>query len=152
MNALLRSAGFVLLLTTSSFAQETAMTDDTIHATIETMTTAFAQGDVDGILSVYEAGGAVVGEPGEIFVGFDQMRPMFETFISYGVNFTYGDHEVIEVGDIALHLMKWTAPSPDGEGAQSALSVAVLRKQPDGSWKMVIDHPNGDMVMHSSTE
>jgi hypothetical protein len=30
----------------------------------------------------------------------------------------------------------------------TALSVAVLRCQPDGNWKMMIDHPFGTGVMH----
>ena len=42
--------------------------------------------------------------------------------------------------------MQWTAPDPAGD--ISALSVAVLRRQPGGSWKMIIDHPFGDAVMH----
>jgi hypothetical protein len=30
------------------------------------------------------------------------------------------------------------------------LSVAVLRRQPDGSWVMVIDNPYGDAVLQPS--
>ncbi|WP_244274481.1 hypothetical protein [Pannonibacter phragmitetus] len=30
----------------------------------------------------------------------------------------------------------------------TALPVAVLRRQQDGSWKMVIGHPFADGVMH----
>jgi ketosteroid isomerase-like protein len=43
-------------------------------------------------------------------------------------------------------MMKWTAPQSAG-GEASALSVAVLRRQPDGGWKMIIDNPYGDAVM-----
>lgn len=31
----------------------------------------------------------------------------------------------------------------------NALSVAVLRRQSDGNWRMVIDHPSGDGVMQA---
>jgi uncharacterized protein (TIGR02246 family) len=116
-----------------------------ILTTIETMTTAFAAGDMKGILSAYEPGATVVGQPGQPVSGDEALRAMFAEFISRGVDFTYGAHEVVVSGEIALHLMKWTAPTPDG--AMSALSVAVLRKQSDGGWKMVIDHPFGDSVM-----
>jgi ketosteroid isomerase-like protein len=71
---------------------------------------------------------------------------MFASYVAAGVAFTYGAHEVVIAGDTALHLMKWTSPRPDG-GDVGALSIAVLRRQPDSRWKMVIDHPFGDAVM-----
>jgi hypothetical protein len=37
-------------------------------------------------------------------------------------------------------------PGPDN-GTMRALSVAVLKRQPDGAWKVVIDHPFGDAVL-----
>ena len=118
-----------------------------ILTTIETMTDAFAAGDVGGIMSTYESGATVVAEPGKPVGGDAALRKMFEQFIAQGVTFTYGAHDVVMAGDIALHLMKWTAPTPEGEA--TAVSVAVLRRQSDGSWKMVIDQPFGDAVMHA---
>ncbi|MDZ7600326.1 MAG: DUF4440 domain-containing protein [Hoeflea sp.] len=118
-----------------------------ILSTIETMTDAFAAGDVGGVMSAYEAGATVVAEPGMPVTGEGALREMFAEFIAQGVAFTYGAHDVVTSGDVALHLMKWTAPGPEGD--MVALSVAVLRKQPDSSWKMVIDHPFGDAVMHA---
>ena len=138
--ALLATAGAVQ-------AQETAMPDETrVLATIESMTSACAAGDIDRIMSTYAPGAVVVGEPGQPTRGDAALRAMFAAFIESGVSFNYGEHEVVIAGDTALHLMKWTAPGPDGTEA-SALSVAVLRRQPDGAWKMVIDHPSGDRVM-----
>lgn len=118
-----------------------------ILATIETMTDAFAAGDVDAILSTYETGATVVAEPGMPVSGDAALREMFEQFIAQGVAFTYGGHDVVIAGDVALHLMKWTAPTPEGDA--TALSVAVLRKQSDGNWKLVIDQPFGDAVMQA---
>jgi len=36
------------------------------------------------------------------------------------------------------------------EIGQSGLSIAVLRRQADGSWKMVIDNPHGSHLMTSN--
>jgi uncharacterized protein (TIGR02246 family) len=119
-----------------------------VIATIDRMTSAFAAGDVNSIMSTYAAGAVVVGEPGKPMTGDATLRNMFAAFIQSGVPFSYGDHEVVVSGDTALHLMKWTAPGPDGN-KMSSLSVAVLKRQPDGSWRMVIDHPFGDGVMHA---
>jgi uncharacterized protein (TIGR02246 family) len=126
---------------------DVSMDKAAILKTIETMTGNFAAGNIDGVMATYESGAVVVGQPSQPVSGNEALRAMFQQFVEQGVAFTYGAHEVVVAGDVALHLMKWTAPSP--EGNMSALSVAVLRRQPDGTWKMVIDHPFGDAVMHA---
>lgn len=122
------------------------MSERDILNTIDAMTGAFAAGDIDRIMSTYERGAVVVGAPGNPVSGNEALRALFAQFVAAGVAFTYGAHEVVVAGDLGLHLMQWTAPGPDGQ--QSALSVAVLRRQADDTWKMVIDHPFGDGVMH----
>jgi ketosteroid isomerase-like protein len=134
------------MFTNHANAEET-VEQKTILETISAMTTAFAAGNIDGIMKNYEPGAVVVAQPGQPVSGDADLRAMFAEFISAGVNFTYGAHDVIVAGDTGLHLMSWTAPGPDGP--MTALSVAVLRRQTNGSWKMVIDHPFGDGVMHA---
>ena len=125
------------------------MSDESaILATVRTMTDAFARGDVDTVMSTYGKPAAVVAAPGKAVTGEAELRGMFRDFIAAGVNFTYGPHEVIVSGNTALHLMEWEAMGPDGTMKRS-LSVAVLEKQSDSTWKMVIDHPFGDGVMSS---
>lgn len=130
------------------YAQETStMSDETaILQTIKTMTDAFAQGDIDTVMSTYGEPARVVASPGQSVSGAHALRAMFADFVASGVNFNYGAHEVIVSGDTALHLMEWEAPGPDGQPMR-ALSVAVLRRLEGAGWKMVIDHPFGDSVM-----
>lgn len=145
----LKAVALAAVFTTSTGqAQEMKMTENTqVTSTIDRMTSAFAAGDVEAIMSTYAPGAVVVGEPGKQMSGDATLRAMFAAFIKSGVAFSYGAHEVVVAGDTALHLMKWTAPGPDGKKMNS-LSVAVLKRQPDGNWRMVIDHPFGDGVMH----
>lgn len=121
-------------------------TQSEVLAVINTMTTSFANGDIDAVMSTYAQEAAVVAEPGKPVQGESAIRAMFASYIEAGAAFTYGPHEIVLAGETALHLMKWTSPQPNGDEA-SALSVAVLRRQPDGRWKMVIDHPFGDAAM-----
>ena len=126
-----------------------ALDERAVLQTIGSMTSAFAAGDIDAVLATYEPGAIVVAAPGAPVGGTEALRRMFAEFVAAGVDFTYGAHEVVVAGDVGLHLMKWTAPGPEGE--QTALSVAVLRRQSDGSWRMVIDHPFGDGVLQTQS-
>lgn len=126
-----------------------ALDESAILHTIGSMTSAFAAGEVEAVLATYEPGAVVVAAPGAPVSGTEALRRMFADFVAAGVDFTYGSHEVVVAGDLGLHLMKWTAPGPDGE--KTALSVAVLRRQSDGSWRMVIDHPFGDGVLQAGS-
>jgi uncharacterized protein (TIGR02246 family) len=124
-----------------------------ILSTIEQMTAAFHKGDIDGILKTYEAGAVVLGEPGAPVRGEAGLRAMFAGFIAAKAHFTFHSHEVIEAGDIALHLTPWTMTgvTPDGTAMTSAgLSIAVLRRQADGRWLMVIDDPFGDVSLQQA--
>jgi len=122
-----------------------------IQATIDTMTTAFGNGDIDKIMTTYEPGAVVVGQPGGPVTGADALRAMFGGFVAVNPRFTFLDQEIIEAGDLALHLNTWrmTGTAPDGTAVeQGGLSVVVLRRQADGRWLMVIDDPYGDWLLH----
>jgi ketosteroid isomerase-like protein len=122
-----------------------------ILSTIDAMTDAFHQGHIDGIMRTYEPGAVVVGEPGAPISGTPALRAMFAGFIAAKAHFTFLGHEVIQAADLALHLTPWrmTGVAPDGTAlAASGLSVAVLRRQQDGNWLMVIDNPYGDALLN----
>jgi uncharacterized protein (TIGR02246 family) len=125
-----------------------------ILSTIDAMTDAFHKGDIDGILQTYEAGAVVVGQPGTLVSGNAALRAMFAEFIAAKAHFTFLGHEVIEADDIALHLTPWrmAGVAPDGKAIEAhGLSVAVLRRQADGRWLMIIDHPYGDALLNQPT-
>jgi uncharacterized protein (TIGR02246 family) len=125
-----------------------------ILSTINDMTGAFHAGDIDGILQTYEPGAVVVGQPGAPVSGTPALRAMFAGFIAAQARFTFLGHEVIQAQDIALHITPWrmTGVAPDGKAlTANGLSVAVLRRQPDGRWLMVIDNPFGDAILNKPT-
>ena len=128
-------------------------TKSQVLATIEAMTGSFNRGDVDGVMRTYEPGAVVLGQPGAPVQGDAPLRAMFAEFIAAKARFTFDAHEVIAAGDVALHLTPWkmTGVGPDGSPiTASGLSLAVLRRQPDGRWLMVIDNPYGDAIMQGA--
>lgn len=149
-------AGLVALaitLPTISTAEGQDMTQEQqdVLSAIETMTAGFQAGDLAKVMQSYEPAATVLFEPEAPVSDAAQLEQMFAGMAALGPSFTYpAGHEVIVSGDIAVHIAPWkmTAQSPDGQTIeQSGLSVAALRKQPDGGWKMVIDNPHGGRLL-----
>ena len=118
--------------------------------TIQRMTKAFENKDIDEVMSCYEPNSVVIFEPESPVSDSNTLREMFTGMSMANPVFTYSGHEVFISGDIATHIAPWkmTAKTPDGnEIKQSGLSVAVLRKQESGEWLMVIDNPHGQFLM-----
>ncbi|MCS6757981.1 MAG: DUF4440 domain-containing protein [Candidatus Devosia euplotis] len=127
-------------------AENTPISDESaVLQTVQTMTDAFARGDIEMVMSTYVDLATAVSEPGQLVTGDAPLRSMFADFVAAGVNFTYGAHEVVVSGETALHLMAWEAPGLTFQG--TCPSVAVLKRQGDSTWKMVIDYPFGDGVL-----
>jgi uncharacterized protein (TIGR02246 family) len=119
-------------------------------STVLAMTSALQKGDIPSVLRTYEPSAVVVGEPGKPLQGEAALREMFAAFSAVQPKFTYAGHDVVQAGDLALHIAPWqmSGVDPSGKPVQGqGLSVAVLRRQPDGRWLMVIDQPYGDILM-----
>lgn len=149
----------VLLICMTSFTLN-AQTRKTVMMTVEQqnvlslvskMTTAFENKDIDGVMACYEPQAVVVFEPEQPVSNPNLLREMFTGMSMVNPVFSYSGHEVFVAGDIATHIAPWdmTGTAPDGtEIKQSGLSVAILRKQEDGGWLMVIDNPHGQFLMN----
>ncbi len=123
---------------------------DVLH-TIGQMTTAFHNGDIEGVMASYEDNAVVVFNPETPVSDPVSLREMFQQAFTLNPYFEYSGHEVFIAGDIAVHFAPWTmnGKAPDGTDIeQSGLSVAVLRRQPDGRWLMVIDDPHGQHLLN----
>lgn len=132
--------------------QGNPMSEDqnSVLATISQMTAAYNAGDIDAVMLTYENSATILFEPGLPVSGGDALRAMFQGSLAINPQFSFGEHEVIIQGDIALHSVTWTmtGTTPDGQDiSQSGLSVAVLRRQSDGNWLMVIDNPHGQRLL-----
>lgn len=123
---------------------------DKVLKAVESMTSAFHKGDIDGVMNSYENAATVMFEPGVPVTDVEVIKQMFQGAFTLNPQFEYSGHEVIVTGDIAVHFAPWkmTGKTPEGHAVeQSGLSVAVLRKQADGRWLMVIDNPHGQALM-----
>lgn len=128
--------------------KEHTMTTDTqdIIEAVSAMTEAFHAGDIERVMASYEPAAAIAFDPGAPTADRAEQRARFEAFFELKPEFTYAGHEVTIQGDLATHVAPWTmtATGPDGQTIEDhGLSVAVLRRQANGRWLMVIDVPKG---------
>jgi uncharacterized protein (TIGR02246 family) len=107
----------------------------------------FSAGDLDALLALYEEHDAMlVPQPGEAVTGIDAIREALSAFLALQPTFNLEVRKVLQTGDIALSFADWTLSGtrPDGEPIEMAAQTSdVLRRQPDGSWRIVIDNPYG---------
>jgi len=153
IRTLLTAGASLLAMTHSSIAEgpETMSAEErNVLALIERMTASFEKGDIETVMQTYENSQSIAFEPGRPVSDAAQSRELFHQFRSLSPKFSYSGHEVIVEGDLAIHIAPWTMTGTDPEGKTitgEGLSVAVLRRQPDGSWKMVIDNPHGSRLL-----
>ena len=105
----------------------------------------FAEGDLDALMSLYEDG-AVFPTAHGTSTGADAIRATLKAYLDSGATLTFGTSLVFPAGDLALIHTPWTMRMPDGSTSVGA-TADVVRRQPDGSWKYVIDNPDGAALL-----
>ena len=110
----------------------------------ETFARLWNAADVDGLLELYEEGAVYLPVAGQALVGHAQIRPVLEMATGAGIQNELELLNLVELGDLALERTRWTTTTPTGDGeteTATGLSTVVLRRQPGGGWKMIIDDP-----------
>ena len=103
-------------------------------------------GNLDSLLTLYEPGAAFATRPGDLSHGLPGIRHALNGFVEMKGELDLEVTRVLEAGDLALVTTVWSflGTDPDGQPAKlAARSADVLRRQPDGSWRFVIDNPWG---------
>ena len=97
------------------------------------------EGDVDGLVGLYEPDARMVREDGSVAVGLDEIRELYRELVAYGGRIRVETRSVVEAADIALLSNRWSFVVDDV--TLPAVSAEVARRQPDGTWRYTIDHP-----------
>lgn len=109
-----------------------------------------AVGDVDAVMDLYETDAVFEPQFGVALAGHDQIRPAIAEFLTLKPQITFtGEPDIVVTGDIALVSNVWamSAVAPDGSAvADGGTSADVVRRQANGSWKILIDQPRGSAV------
>lgn len=109
-----------------------------IHRAVERC---FNAGDIDGLVALYERDAVMVAADGSVSAGVDAIRERWVAKVGLGGGMKLTTKFAVELGDVALLRVDWTFTC-DGEVSRANASE-IARRQPDGSWRYVIDHPYG---------
>jgi uncharacterized protein (TIGR02246 family) len=94
------------------------------------------EGDLEGALALYEPDATFVPQPGQAISGLDAIRSAMTGEIQ----------KVLEAKGTALVINKWTLEGTQPNGTPITIggqSADVLRRQEDGTWRVLIDDPWG---------
>lgn len=102
--------------------------------------------DLDGLVALYEPDGVVVERTGELSRGLAAIRAHLQALLAMNPTMTILGSTRVVHGDLALSSSWWRceATAPDGTPVQMECRGSELfRRQPDGSWRIIVDNPWG---------
>src|SRR5579863_3807070 len=107
-----------------------------------TLAAAFNTGDVAIVLSMYDYNGIIVPEPDKPVSGKQNFEEAIKAILSIEGKMKIKTVFCLQAGDVALGRSEWNIT--DGNDIRiSAKGIELMKHQPDGTWKIVIDHAFG---------
>ena len=103
-------------------------------------------GNLDALVALYEPQATLMPSPGTLVTGTAAIHESLAGFLAGKPTMSLSARLVAQSGELAVTSAKWelAMTDPDGKPAtMTAQSVEVVRRQPDGSWRAVIDLPFG---------
>lgn len=110
-----------------------------VHATLAN---AFNTGNVDVVMSMYDASGIIVPEPGKPVSGQAKFEEAIKGILSIKGKMEIKTVYCLQTGNIAVGRSEWNI-TDNGDVKISAKGIEVMKQQPDGTWKIIVDHAFG---------
>jgi uncharacterized protein (TIGR02246 family) len=107
-----------------------------IHAAVEE---GVNDRDLDRLVELYAEDARMVTMDGSIAEGLDAIREQWAGLLAMEGSMTLQTRYAIEMGDLAVLSNTWTFRAGDEE--MSATTAEVARREPDGTWLYIVDHP-----------
>jgi len=109
-----------------------------------TFEAAFNTGDIEQVMALYEADAVLVPQPGQVVDGTEAIRQSLAGFLALKLPIHLERKRVLTHGEVALVSSTWklAGSGPDGNPVDlSGNTTEVIHRQPDGTWRYIIDDP-----------
>jgi ketosteroid isomerase-like protein len=107
-----------------------------------TLAAAFNTGDVATVMSMYDVTGTIVPEPGKPVSGKEKFEEAIKAILSIKGKMEIKTVYCLQAGNVAVGRSEWNIK--DGNEVKiSAKGIELMKQQPDGTWKIVVDHAFG---------
>jgi len=107
-----------------------------------TLAAAYNTGNLETVLSMYDVNGVIVAEPGNPVSGKEKFETAVKAILAIKGKMEIKTVYCLQTGDIAVGRSQWSIT--DGtEVKVSAKGIEVMKRQADGTWKVLIDHAFG---------
>jgi ketosteroid isomerase-like protein len=113
---------------------------------LESIVDGINMGDLDALMPLYEPDAAFARQPGALAHGLSGVRESLAAFTAMKGTLDLKVTRVLRAGGLALVVGVWSFVGTGADGEPVRLTghnADVLRLQPDGSWRFVIDNPWG---------
>lgn len=98
------------------------------------------EGNLDALVDIYEPEATLLPAPGQVATGHAAIRETLGQLISLGAKLKLTVTQTVVAGDIAVTYNDWSGQA--GEMQLKGRAMEITRRQPDGTWRFVIDDPN----------
>ncbi len=95
--------------------------------------------DLDGLVALYAPDATMVLPDGSTVTGTEAIREQWAGLLAMEGRMTLRSRYAIESGDLAILSNEWTFTA--GDQTVGATTAEVARRQADGGWLYVMDHP-----------
>jgi ketosteroid isomerase-like protein len=107
-----------------------------------TLAAAYNTGDLETVLGMYETSGIIMVDPGKPVSGHENFTAVVKAILSIKGKMEIKTVYCLQTGDTAVGRSEWSIK--DGNEVKvSAKGIEVMKRQPDGGWKVLIDHTFG---------
>lgn len=107
-----------------------------LHERVQTL---MNEGDVDGLVALYEPDARMLRDDGTVAEGQAAIRDIWAGLVALGGQISMTTRYAVESGDIALLSNTWTFEVQGQSFSDTTAEVA--RRQADGTWLYLIDNP-----------
>jgi uncharacterized protein (TIGR02246 family) len=108
---------------------------------------AFNAGDIDATVACYEPQACFVMQSGRIARGLVELREMYRATFSYKPDLELNVRRIISAGgDLIFVVVEWKSKTVSSSGEAkvwTGTATDILRRQSDGTWKVVLHNPYG---------